>query len=342
MAYTTIKKPSDYFNTKLYTGNGGTQTISGVGFEPDFTWIKVRSTADSHSLQDQVRGANTILKSDSANAEFVSGSVQISSWNSDGFALGSGDGQTNGSGQTYVSWNWLASNTTGSNTDGSITTTVSVNQTSGFSIISYAGNSTNSTIGHGLNAEPEYLIFKERDGLESWRVWSKYTPNTSSNALALNTTDAAFSQTGWISGVSTSTISIGTDSSINTSGNNYICYAFAPKMGFSKFGSYTGNGSTDGTFVYTGFKPAFVMIKNTSVTQSWHLIDNRRLGYNPSNYIIQPNVSQAESALNWIDLVSNGFKHRNNDAADNASGNNYIYMAFAEEPLVGDNPATAR
>ena len=248
-----------------------------------------------------------------------------------------------------VSWNWKAGGSASNNTDGNTTTSVSVNQTSGFSIIKYAGNSSNSTIGHGLNAEPEFLIFKEIDGAESWRVWSKYTPDTASKALALNLSDGAFSQSGWIGAISTSTISIGTDSSINTNGNNYIAYAFAPKQGFSSAGSYVGNGNADGTFVYTGFKPAFILLKNTERSINWEMLDNKRpsTGQNPADDILFPNTSDAESSSQTdrlVDFVSNGIKIRGTSLQMNASGQKFIYMAFAENPFVASNfnAATAR
>ena len=343
MAYTSINSPTDYFNTVLYSGNGSTQTISGVGFEPDFTWIKTRSATDNHSLQDQVRGANKHLRSDSNIAETESGTVHISSWNSDGFALGSLDGQTNAAGRTYVAWNWLAGNSTSSNTDGDITSTVSVNTTAGFSIVSYTGNGTYpSTIGHGLGSVPQVLLTKKRNGTLSWQVYHIGTGNT--KKLQLNGTNAESSDTVWNNTTPTSSVFTVGNSDTNNSGDTFIAYCFAEKKGFSKFGSYTGNGSTDGPMVYTGFKPAWVLQKNISVTQGWQLQDNKRLGYNPDNYLLQPHTDQSESALQRVDLLSNGFKVRTTDAGQNASGNTYIYMAFAESPFTTSTgvPTTAR
>jgi len=345
MAYTTIKKPSSYFNTKLYTGTGATgQSITGVDFQPDLLWIKNRDVASHGHLMDIIRGSGTRLVTSLADAEATENN--ITSFDSDGFTIGTTNNtNVNGSGNSLVSWNWLASNTTASNTDGSITSTVSVNTTSGFSIVSYTGNGTaGATFGHGLSSAPEMVIIKQRNSTGNWRVGNIYASSNFSEILNLNLTNAkGLANSIFNSTAPTSTlVTLGNEADVNGNGSTFVSYCFHSVKGFSKFGSYTGNGSTDGTFVYTGFKPAFVLIKNTSVSQSWHLIDNKRLGYNPKNYIIQPNVSQAESSLEWIDMVSNGFKHRNNDPADNASGNNYIYMAFAEEPLVGDNPATAR
>ena len=342
-----IDKPSDYFNIKLYTGNAtNPTTISGIGFQPDWVWTKLRAGGtEGHRLCDAVRGVTKDLFSNDSDAQ-ATNLIGLKSFNSDGYVIGNSNGYNINSG-TFVSWNWKAGGTASSNTAGSITTTISANQTSGFSIIKYAGNSTNSTIGHGLGAEPEYIIFKEIDGGESWRVWSKYTPSTASQCLALNLTSAAFSQSGWISAVSSSTISIGTDSSINTNGNNYIAYAFAPKQGYSKFGSYVGNGSSSGTFCYTGMKPAFVLIKKTTGTNGWWGIqDNKREPENIVDKILYANVSDAEySGANYSqDFLSNGFKIRTAHAGMNESAAPYIYMAFAENPFVTSTgvPACAR
>jgi len=270
----------------------------------------------------------------------------LSSFNSDGFTIGS-DSDINGSSDTHVAWQWKAGGSASSNSDGNTTTSVSVNQTAGFSIMKWAGDGNESTIGHGLGAEPEYIIFKEIDGGESWRVWSKYTPDTASKALALNLTNAAFSQTNWIGTISSSIITIGSDSSINTSGNNYIGYAFAPKQGFSKFGSYTGNGNANGTFVYTGFKPAFILQKNTARAGSgWGMFDTTRTPTNVSKGMLRASNSAAEDTSDAarIDFLSNGFKWRTTDNWFNDSGAEHIFMAFAENPFVTSSgvPATAR
>jgi hypothetical protein len=348
MAYTDIDKPSDYFNTVLYTGTESSgKTVTGVGFQPNWIWIKNRTDATNHSLYDSVRGGNGtshyFLKSNVANAEGTNTSSLLTI-DSDGFTLGDGN-EVNGSSDNIVSWNWLAGGSASSNSDGNTTTTVSVNQTAGFSIMKWAGDGNESTIGHGLGAEPEYIIFKEIDGAESWRVWSKYTPDTASKALALNLTDGAFSQTNWIGTISSSIITIGSDSSINTSGNNYIGYAFSPKKGYSKFGSYTGNGSTDGAFIYTGFKPAFFMLKRTNGAEDWVIYDNKRDPINKAERILRPNATNADSTGFFADILSNGFKLRiASEAKVNGSGDTYIYMAFAESPFVTSTgiPTTAR
>ena len=348
MAYAAISKPSLHFNTKLYTGNGSTQSITGVGFQPDWIWIKCRSDADDHTSTDAVRG-NTKVIYPNTNAAEATSSARVTSFDSDGFSLGN-SGDTNTNSRTFVSWNWKANGAGSSNSNGSITSTVSVNTTAGFSIVKWVGNgSAGATIGHGLGATPAVIIEKITSSTGDWLVYHhKNTSAPETEFLRLSQNNATQDeQTIWNDQAPTSSVFyVGTESTVNGNGNNCIAYCFTEKKGYSKFGSYTGNGNADGTFVYTGFKPAWVLIKNTGVSQSWHLIDSKRLGYNPKNYIIQPNVSQAESSLEWIDMVSNGFKHRNNDAADNASGNNYIYMAFAEEPLVANVgasiPATAR
>jgi len=350
MAYTTINKSTEHFNTKLYNGTGSSNAITGVGFEPSFTWIKRRNSATNHHLHNAVSGATKVLYSNSNVAESTD-AQKLSSFDSDGFTVGT-NGDANNSSGTFVSWNWKAGTGQGSsNTDGSINTTyTSANTTAGFSIIKYAGTGSSGTIGHGLSATPKVCFFKEIDGTESWRVWHRAAPNYSTKALKLNGNDAEFSQTNWVGTVDNSIITIGSDSSINTSGNNYICYAFAEKTGYSKFGSYTGNGNADGTFVYTGFKPAFVIIKNTGAAKNWYLFDNKRETFNAQDSVLYPNLSNAETSVsdyNSLDFLSNGFKLRGGSSGvgDDTNGSyTYIYLAFAEAPLVGSNnvPATAR
>ena len=345
MAYTTIKKPSDYFNTKLYTGNGTSQSVTGVGFQPDLIWVKERSSTSSHQLVDAVRGVYRRLIPNGTNAESDdSGSPNdFNSFDSDGFSILAG-GAVNENSQTYAAWNWLANNTSGSsNTDGSITSTVSANTTSGFSIVSYTGNGSTATVGHGLGATVNMVIVKDRTRAgENWVVYHKSLGKD--KVIYMNLTNAPDPATDFW-GTSTPDSSVfgvkSGNTSNNWSGDNFIAYCFAEKKGFSKFGSYVGNGSTDGAFVYTGFKPAFIIVKRTDSTSSWDLYDNKRLGYNVKNYGLFPDLSNAESTTDKIDILSNGFKMRTTTGG-NYSGASYIYMAFAEEPLVGDNPATAR
>ncbi len=339
-----IDNPELYFQTKIYTGNGVDDrdiTLDGsVDMQPDLLWIKKRSATSSHRLVDSVRGSSKLLFSDQNYAE-VTDTNEVQAFNSNGFQLGT-DVAVNENGQTFVAWNFKAGGTASSNTDGSITSNVSANTTSGFSIVSWTGSGANATIGHGLGAEPKMIFLKIRTGTNNWQVYNKSIG--SGNALFLNTTDASSSNTGWQSTDATSSVFyVSGGGAVNGSGQDLIAYCFA-NTSMSKMGSYTGNGSTDGTFVYTGFRPAFVIQKNTSATQGWQLQDNKRLGYNPNNYLLQPHTSQAESALQRVDLLSNGFKVRTTDAGQNASGNNYIFMAFAENPFVTSTgvPATAR
>ena len=339
-----INKPSDYFNTVTYSGNGSTQSITGVGFQPDWVWVKARSGTygtENHFVYDVIRGANVRLipNGNTANTTDTTG---LSSFDSDGFSSGSKT-EVNGSGTEYVAWNWLASNTTASNTDGSITSTVSANTTSGFSIVSYTGNSTaGATVGHGLNAVPSMIIWKDL-GTNSWGVYHKSIGNT--NALFLDLQNISTSFTTLVNSTtpSSSVITLGSSTNSNNSGG-MIAYCFAEKKGYSKFGSYTGNYNTNGTFIYTGFKPAWVMTKRTDSTSDWRMFDGTRAPFNPANKWVNADTSVAEGTDVQADLVSNGFKLRDAANAFNASGGTFIYMAFAEQPLVGTNniPATAR
>jgi len=346
MAYTTINKPSDYFNTKLYTGTGSAQSITGVGFQPDWVWIKNRDVVTNHEVADSVRGANKLLKPNDTDAE-QSVSTKITSFDSDGFGVGS-DANVNQSTKKIVAWNWLADNTSGSsNTDGSITSSVSANTDSGFSIVSYTGtaNASGETIGHGLGTAPSMIITKDRDNTRNWCVYHKSLGAT--KFLRLNSTNASATSTGrWNDTEPTSSVfSVGDDGETGTS-SDYIAYCFAEKKGYSKFGSYTGNGNADGTFVYTGCKPAFVIIKQTNASgEGWHILDNKRSGANGDMERLLANSSNAESNYSGnLDLLSNGFKTRINDAGVNGSSASYIYMAFAEASIVGTNnvPANAR
>jgi hypothetical protein len=348
MAYTTIKKPSDYFNTKLYTGTGSTQSITGVGFQPDWTWIKNRSITANHHVFDVIRGATKYILTNSTNAE-ATDAQQLQSFDSDGFTVGT-NGNVNGSGNNIVAWNWLGANGTASNTDGSITSTVSANTTSGFSIVRYTATGSATNFGHGLGTAPSVVIIKDINGTtgSGWLVGHAAIGMT--NYLKLNTTAQSVSSTAVFSqNASSSLVYIGNSAAVSESGKDYIAYCFADVKGFSKFGSYTGNGNADGTFVYTGFKPAFVMVKRTdsSTGGSWIMFDTKRNPYNVSDIVLASNDASSEAGWGYaydLDILSNGFKWRNDGGSGyvNVSGASYIYMAFAEEPLVGDNPATAR
>jgi len=463
MAYTTIDKPTDYFNTKLYTGTGATHNITGVGFQPDWVWIKERNSAVSHHLYDSVRGATKRLESDNTDAETTAGTF-LTSFDSDGFTLGS-NGGLNGSSDTYVGWNWLAGGTaptqtytvkvvsdsgnkyrfddfgtsavtldlqeggtytfdqsdssnsghplrfsttsdgthgggseyttnvttTGtpgsagaktvitvasgaatlyyyctqhsgmggqantnssfgsSNFSGDIQSTVSAGTTQGFSIVSYTGSGTISdTVGHGLGTTPNWIILKNRDtGTSAFIVHhsglsSGYNMQLQSNGDHFNSTGQ-----GHLGTVGSSTFGFVAGSSgndqVNDSSEKYIAYCFAEKKGYSKFGSYTGNGSSDGTFVYTGFKSAFVICKSSG-SGDWKIFDSKRIGYNAANYRLQPNNSNAETSDSLIDIFSNGFKLKTSSDSINSSSTSVIYMAFAENSFVTSTgiPTTAR
>tara|TARA_R110002033_G_scaffold168984_1_gene209108 strand:- start:48 stop:1079 length:1032 start_codon:yes stop_codon:yes gene_type:complete len=343
MAYTTISKSSDYFNTKLYTGNGGTNAITGVGFQPDWLWLKKRNSSANHFLFDAVRGASKELNSNNNEAE-ASPANYLSSFNSDGFTIGS-DSDINGNSDTFASWNWKANGAGSANTDGATASTVSANTTSGFSIVKYTGTGSQTTIGHGLGITPKMIIVKRLQNAEDFAVY--HASNGAGTYQSLNTTEAKQTNANRFNVAPTSSVfTVNTHESVNFA-ENYIAYCFAEKQGFSKFSSYTGNGNADGTFIYTGFKPAFVMVKDsTSAGYNWLMYDNKRLGYNPDNKYLVANENYAEAGStsdNAVDLLSNGFKFRTADQNSNRT-NTYIYMAFAEAPLVGSNntPCTAR
>jgi hypothetical protein len=340
-----INKPSEYFNTKLYTGNNTSTSITGVGFQPDLIWFKRRDSSAQHSLFDSVRGVTKRLASNLTNAENTITDA-LTSFDSDGFTLGvDSSNYINFNTATYASWNWKANGAGVSNTDGSITSTVSASTTSGFSIVSYTGTGSNATVGHGLGVAPAMVIVKERSGVDAWIVGHSSIGFTKN--LLLNATNVEFADsTIWNNTAPTSSFfSVGSSASTNESSATYIAYCFAEKKSFSKFGLYSGNSNVDGTFVYTGFKPAFVLIKGKGALENWRIFDNKRIGYNPANYILYPSGDFAEDTTGSnIDFLSNGFKLRETNAGTNGSGQGYIYMAFASEPLTGTNgvPTTAR
>jgi hypothetical protein len=349
MAYTTIDKPDDYFNTILYTGTGATNAITGVGFQPDFFWFKNRG-GNYHVLGDSIRGITKFLYSNDNSAE-VTNTTVIDSLDADGYTLGNNSNASevvNISPNSMVSWNWLANGTGVSNTQGSIASTVSANTTSGFSIVSFTGNATaGATIGHGLGSAPSLILTKNRDFAYNWHLWT-HAFSSYNDTIQLNTTAAI--DTGTLlnnTAPTSSLITLGNSAVINASGEKIIAYVFAEKKGYSKFGSYTGNGNADGTFVYTGFKPAFVIMKNTADGgASWQMFDNKRNIFNQMNGRLFPNSSNAENtdADNNIDFLSNSFKMRTSNGDTNSSGVTFIYMAFAENPFVTSTsiPTTAR
>jgi hypothetical protein len=341
MAYTTIDKPTDYFNTVLYTGNGSTNAITGVGHQPDLTWIKRRNSAEGHIWIDSVRGVDKRLGSNVTSAE--STVTYFTSFDTDGFTVNGTNVATNASGGTFCAWNWLADNTSGSsNTDGSITSTVSANTTSGFSVCSFTeASSAPYSFGHGLGVEPNVVIFKTRGATGNWQVYHSALSSPNSSLLQLNSTAAVNTGSTWWGTINSSIVTI--NSGLIAPSTTSIAYCFAEKKGYSKFGSYVGNGNAEGTFVYTGFKPAFIITKANAVAD-WFLRDNKQNPYNVMNEYLSPNTTATSGNLDSFDFVSNGFKIRNSNNAWNGSGVTYIYMAFAESPLVGSNfvPNNAR
>jgi hypothetical protein len=349
MAYTTINKPNTQFNTVLWTGNGGTQSITGVGFQPSLVWGKSRSVNYEQSWIDFVRGGTKYLFSNGSSAESTDANA-ITSFNADGITLGSSPYIGNANGATYVGWNWLASNSTVSNTSGSITSTVSANTTARFSILTYTGNGTgNSTVGHGLGAVPNFIIVKSRTSADAWGTLSpSYVSAADPNILYLNNIAAEADDTnvwGTSANFTSSTFTVGTWNGSNANATDYVAYCWSEIKGYSKFGKYTGNGSNDGTFVYTGFKPAFIMLRKTAGNR-WRLLDNKRPGYNTVTNALFAELNAVETTASddAIDLLSNGFKLRGTSGNQNDSGGTYIYMAFAENPFVSSTqiPTTAR
>jgi len=345
----SIALPGEHFNTVLYTGLYGTSdSYTGVGFQPDFTWLKHRNnpTAYGHQLYDVVRGATNYLISNTSGAENDGGgpfTAGLQSFDSDGFTIG----QTltiNASGVNHVAWNWKADNTSGSsNTDGTITSTVSANTTAGFSIVSYTGNATaGATVGHGLSQAPEFMLIKQRDATKNWSVFA----NDPTDYLILNGSNASADDNRFWNDTSpgSSVFTLGSIDWVNATGNTYIAYCFHSVEGYSKFGTYIGNGANNGPFVYTGFSPAFLIVKeiNTGV-QNWYMMDNKRGTNNPVNQYLYPNQPSAENGyaqgdvFDIVDFVSNGFKIKHSRPALNQSGNTLIYMAFAESPFKYSN-----
>ena len=357
-----IDKPSDYFNTKLYTGDGNsTQAITGVGHQPDLVWLKNRSDGTWHQLIDAVRGtgATYTLASNSNEAEGGGATNQygfISAIGSDGFTVSAGSSNAsvvNHNGNNYASWNWKAgtsfTNDASATGIGTIDSSGSVNDTAGFSIVSYTGNgSSGATIKHGLSTAPKIIIAKNRQRAADWLVFSSSMSSNGDYALFLQSTSAKDnSQDYWGDTAPTSSVfSVGNRQENNQSGENIIAYCFAEKQGYSKFGSYLGfNSGAYGPFIYTGFKPAFVLIKDSSAANAWTIRDDKRNTFNPATNFLMPDASDAEvTAGEAVDILSNGFKIKANGGKVQDSGNTYIYMAFAENPFVASNfvPATAR
>ena len=335
--------PEDYFNTVLYTGTGADQPITGVGFQPDWVWLKQRNTTGSHGLFDSVRGATKRLSSNLTAAEDTAAGVN--SFDSDGFTLDALNWNQNN--DTFVAWNWKANGSGVSNTDGSITSTVSANTESGFSIVSYTGTGATSsgvTIGHGLNSTPEFIITKKRtSGTDyGWSCWHhKLLHSTYGQDVGIWLDKTSAQNPAMWAGYTNFNSTVFSPPDLlygNENNADYINYCFHSVEGFSKFGSYTGNGSSDGVFVYTGFRPSFVMVKRTDSANAWVMYDTARDTSNVQNLILLAESSGAEaSTSNTLDIISSGFKLRSSEGATNASGGTYIYMAFAENPFKYSN-----
>jgi len=358
MAYTTIDDPSAHFHTQLYTGNGSsglsiTNDANAGDFQADLLWIMPRSNGDNGVCFDSTRGSDKQLKLNGTDTEDTHSPARVT-FESDGFDLDTTDTNYNGSSRTYVAWQWKcdggtrATFTESSNNPGGGR---QVNTTAGFSIIDYTGTGGAGTIAHGLGATPKFWVIKNRTG-SGWSWYVYHGANTSApetDNLYLNNTDATLDDnTRWNDTAPTSTnITLGTNGGVNEDGETLICYAWAEIQGYSKFGSYTGNADSNGTFVYTGFKTAWVMVKKTSAAStSWLIFDNKRPGYNGTGHRLYTNATDAEDTDTGdsVDLLSNGFKFRGGSSSSNADGATFVYHAFAEHPFVSSKgvPVTAR
>ena len=325
MAYTAIDDPEAYFRIKLYTGDGSQQAITfdttDTSMQPDFLWFKSRNQAQPHGLYDSIRGVNKSLRSNDSSVEETS--TSMSAINSNGFTV-ENNGKTGENANNYVAWCWKES------------------ATAGFDIVTYTGNETNRTISHSLSAVPNIVLVKNRGSVTEWQMYHPSLGNT--KYLQLDTNFAAETNSNrWQDTTPTSSVfSIGTHDNVNKNGDGIVAYLWSEKQGFSKFGSYTGNGNADGAFVYTGFRPAFVMTKSADSSSSWHMFDNKREGYNVDNDPLVADATTVEATTDMIDLLSNGFKIR--ISTDPNVAETYIYAAFAEAPFVNSNgvPCNAR
>jgi hypothetical protein len=337
-----IPNGAKFMDATTYTGNTATRIITNsTGFNPDLVWIKDRTNANWNVLFDSVRGANKQLSSNNTNAELTPTLYgYVSAFNSGSFTLAATAGDftnVNQASDNYVAWQWQAGQgTTSSNTDGSITSTVSANVTAGFSIVTYTGTgAASATIGHGLGIAPSLIFLKKRNAVSPWYTY--HSSVGASSILYLNATDAAGASSAWNSTSPTSTV-FSVASSLNDA-NTFVAYCWAEVAGFSKFGSYTGNGSTDGVFVYTGFRPKYILIKRTNGVQNWCIQDTSRSTYNVASkgLFAQSSDAEADNSFNYVDILSNGFKLRTTDTGYNGSSDSYVYAAFAETPFKYSN-----
>jgi len=347
MAYTNIDDPSAHFQTATYAGNGSTQSITNDGnsdLQPDLVWTKSRSDSSFHAFTDSTRGTNLRIYPNS-NAAEESHTDRVTAFNSDGFSLGSSS-LVNTNGYNYAAWQWKANGgTTSTDTTSSITSTVQVNSDAGFSIVTYTGNgNTLGGFGHGLGVAPKVVFVKRRDAAADWCVYHK--DMGAAYFMKLNTTDAQQSGPWQDLDPSSTTVVVYSGALVNGNGDTYVAYCFAEKQGYSKFGKYVGNGSnTNGSFIYTGFRPAMIIAKRTDASaHNWFIWDTKRAPSNLVQAVLYPNATSAEGSLFQIDILSNGFKHYNNYGSTNVSGGTYIYMAFAENPFTTSTgiPTTAR
>jgi hypothetical protein len=321
----------------LWTGDGAnprtiTNTVNGVSLQPDLVWVKARSNAYDHTLYDSIRGATNYIISNSTAAE-QSAANTLQAFNSNGFQVG-GSNSTNSGSVTYVGWQWKAGGAAVSNTAGSITSQVSANPTAGFSIVTYTGTGSAATIGHGLGVAPSMIIVKSRAS-DDWVVYHGSLPSAA-YYLTLNTTNAQISNSVVFNSTAPTSNVFSVGTSRSTASTGFVAYCFAAVAGYSAFGSYTGNGSSDGPFIYTGHRPRFIMYKRSNAAgDNWRLIDTSRDPFNVSGNELYPNLSNAEVAsgtnTNYVDILSNGFKIRNPN--QNANGSTYIYACFAENPF---------
>ena len=350
MAYTTIDDPSAYFHTQLFTGNGSTQSITNDGnsdLQPDWLWIKSRGSAHGHAVFDSNRGGNARLAPEGTQEERTNeGNV---TFQTDGFNVTSSHPTTNNNSTNMVAWQWKANGgTTASNTSGSITSTVQANTTAGFSIVTYTGNgSGGATIGHGLGATPKWFFVKSRSTTGSWiHYHNKFGSTPENNYLNFTTAPGGTTSAAWNNTAPTTSVaSLGSSEEVNGNGTTFVGYFFAEKQGYSKFGSYVGNNSTNGPFIYLGFKPRFVIIKEVGAVEEWFLLDTKRNTFNYVDKTLYASGDYAEgTAAQYMDFLSNGIKIRNNHTGTNTGGNTYIYIAFAEHPFVSSDgvPTTAR
>ena len=341
-AYTTVDDAGSFYNTVLYVGNDGTgHAITGTGFQPDFTWIKNRDATDFHVLTDAVRGATKYLQANDSAAT-VTNAESLQSFDTDGFTVGN-IAQINTSPEDYASWNWKMGTTSGL-TGGTITPDgYSFSATAGQGVYEYTGGGSAGTISHGLGAIPTFMMVKRSENdAQEWRVYHQALGPTKNLVLdqvdAANTTSINWDDTAPTSSVFT------VGSSLTESAKEMMAYVFVDVQGYSKFGTYVGNGDPDGAFIYTGFRPAWIMTKATSHTQNWGIFDNKRLGYNVNNEHLYADTTAIEQTPDAMDILSNGFKMREDRNITNGSGYTYVYAAFAECPLVNSNgaPCNAR